>query len=86
MVKKRLSTTYQRERVGKAVVPLEDPLKIGQLYYPATIDGKQAKMLYDPGASHCFMDWKWAVDNGIEIRACEESFFEPLSRNFCWGN
>ena len=72
-LKKRLATTYPRERLGKAIVPLDDPHKLGQLYFPATIDGKQAKMLYDPGASHCFMDWQWAKENGIEMRACEES-------------
>ena len=40
----------------------------GQLFYPATLEGSLAKMLYDPGASHCFLDLDWARDKGIRIR------------------
>ena len=72
-LKKRLHDAHPRERVGKAVAPLEDPTLVGQLYYPAAVDGKSAKMLYDPGASHSFMDWQWAQDHGIHIRACPSS-------------
>ena len=72
-LRKRWQDNTRRERIGKAIVPLDDPAKTGQLYYSASLDGKQGKMLYDPGASHCFLDWKWAQDNGIRIRACPQS-------------
>ena len=72
-LRKRMKDVQPRERVGKAVVPLEDPMKVGQLFYPATMDGKAARMLYDPGASHCFLDWQWAQDNGIRVRTCSSA-------------
>ena len=72
-LKKRMTERVPRERLGKPVFPLQDPARAGQLIYPAEVDTKPAKMLLDPGASHCFMDWQWAQDNNIPIRACPET-------------
>ena len=57
-LKKRWQETTRREKIGKPMVPIEDPTKTGQLFYSASVDGRQGKMLFDPGASHCFMDWR----------------------------
>ena len=67
-LKHRLHDNAPRSKIGKAIVPMENPSETGQLHFATTLDGASAKMLYDPGASHCFMDWEWAHKNGIHIR------------------
>ena len=57
-----------RKRVGRALVPLQNPDESGQLYFATSIDGSGGKILYDPGASHCFLDYNWARRNGLKIR------------------
>ena len=55
-LKIRLTSNGSRTRIGKAIIPIDNPSVTGQLYFSSTVEGVQAKMLYDPGASHCFMD------------------------------
>ena len=67
-LKTRLTSNGSRTRIGKAIIPIDNPSVTGQLHFSTTVEGVQAKMLYDPGASHCFIDWDWAHRNGIRIR------------------
>ena len=48
--------------------PLKDPEKIGQVVYPSRLNGHEAKMLYDPGASHSFVDFEWAQRAGLRVQ------------------
>ena len=67
-LKHRLRDGTTRSKVGRPIIPTNNPNETGQLHYNVTIEGVQAKMLYDPGASHCFMDWNWADKHGIRVR------------------
>ena len=67
-LKNRLSDHGPRTRIGKPIIPVDNPNVTGQLHFITTVEGIQARMLYDPGASHCFMDYDWAHRNGIRMR------------------
>ena len=67
-LKHRLRDGTTRSKVGRPIIPTNNPNETGQLHYNVTIEGVQAKMLYDPGASHCFIDWNWADKHGIRVR------------------
>ena len=67
-LKNRLNDNTSRSRVGRPIIPTNNPHETGQLHFHVTIEGAQAKMLYDPGASHCFIDWNWADKYGIRVR------------------
>ena len=56
-----------REKVGRPLFPCKDPDDVGQIVYPAKVNGHSAKMLYDPGASHSFIDLQWAVKAGLRV-------------------
>ena len=58
----------KRRKVGKPVYPLSDPNKTGQLFYPVSLQGYECRMLYDTGASHCFLDADWAKQVGLSVR------------------
>ena len=67
-VRTRLEEQESRRKVGKPIYPLHDPKETGQLFYPVHIQGHAVKMLYDTGASHCFLDAEWARQVGLTIR------------------
>ena len=67
-LRQKVNDNRPRKRIGRALVPLENPGETGQLYYKGHMDGVTGRMLYDPGASHCFMDYTWAKKNGLRIR------------------
>ena len=67
-LKHRLSDNGSRIRVGNAIIPMDNPATTGQLHFKVTVEGAQATMLYDPGASHCFMDWGWANKHQIRVK------------------
>ena len=67
-LKHRMTDQGPRTRVGKPIIPIDNPSVTGQLHFTTTVEGIQAKMLYDPSASHCFMDWDWAHRHGIRMR------------------
>ena len=55
-VHQRVVEQSSRCKIGKPIYPIVDPAKIGQLIYPVRANGVEGRMLYDPGASHCFID------------------------------
>ena len=67
-VKARLEEQEKRKKVGKPIYPLNNPKETGQLFYPVYVQGQLGKMLYDTGASHCFLDANWARQIGLTIR------------------
>ena len=67
-LKSRLNDSRPRTRVGQSVIPKENPNLTGQLHFTVSLEGSSATMLYDPGASHCFLDWEWAHKNHIKMK------------------
>ena len=56
-----------RRKVGRPMFPHLDPEKVGQIVYHVQLNGHIAKMLYDPGASHSFIDVGLANKVGLKI-------------------
>ena len=67
-LRSRLDDWCPRERVGKPLVPLRNPATTGQLILQVELEGKPAQMLYDPGATHCFLDLQWSRKNGLKVQ------------------
>ena len=66
-LQKRLDARCPRERTGKPLVPLKNPATSGQLIFQVQLEGKPAQMLYDPGATHCFLDLQWTKKHGLMV-------------------
>ena len=68
-VHQRVMEQSSRRKLGKPIYPVVDPAKVGQLIYSAMANGVEGRMLYDPGASHCFVDSVWAQKAGLRLSA-----------------